>query len=222
MVKTISADEVIRMHSELEAVYRGSGDPISPPGVKNRGLLEAAVARPWTGMGGQQEHFPGLELKAAILAWSLVCYHPFHNGNKRTAIAAMRLLLQKNERALLARSSDLLELADLAASLCQDRSDAPYGTLSDWVSNHSRVRPSLKPRRWRDVLAELKAFGISWSQRHGFIHLKTTEGPVLTLAFRGLTSEAEPSSLRTICKFFALLLLSEVDDGGLAVFAPAG
>jgi len=43
MIRELSGDEVVRLHGELEEIHRGSGDPIFPPGIKNRGLLVQTV-----------------------------------------------------------------------------------------------------------------------------------------------------------------------------------
>ena len=124
-MKRIAVDDIVALHIELENIYSSSGDPISPPGVKDQGLLEAAANRPWTTVDGQ-EAFRTLEMKAAILLWSLTCYHSFHNGNKRTAIATLRKFLERNDRSLVATNKELVDLADTTAALCSDRSDKPY------------------------------------------------------------------------------------------------
>ncbi len=203
MIRELSVDEVVRLHGELEEIHRGSGDPIFPPGIKNRGLLEAAVKRPFTAAFGH-EHFPGLEQKAAILVWSMICYHPFHNGNKRTAIAALRSFLQHNDHALVSDSEDIIRFSELVVGMCEDRTERPYDVIAAWIVKHCLERISTRERRWRDVLADLKRFGIGSTYGRGFIHLKRVEGPVLTLSLRGFTSLAQPSTLRLIRKFFAI------------------
>jgi death on curing protein len=51
-------------------------------GVRDRGLLSAAVARPQTG------YYSDVFEEAAALFESLSQNHPFIDGNKRTAISA--------------------------------------------------------------------------------------------------------------------------------------
>jgi death-on-curing family protein len=203
MVKRISSARIVELHHELVDVFRHSGDPISPPGVKDANNLERAVTRPWTVVAGE-EAFRGLEKKAAILAWSLVCYHPFHNGNKRTAILALRELLALNGRTLVSDNDEILEFSDRVVATCGDRSDAPYAVITEWIADHTTDRFSLHQRRWRDVLRELKALGIDGTPRKGFLVLKRDEGPSLTVAFHGATREADESVLRKIRSFFAL------------------
>lgn len=59
-------------------------------GVRDLGLLEAAVFRPQTG------YYTDLIEEAAALWESLSQNHPFFDGNKRTAFAAMYTFLAIN------------------------------------------------------------------------------------------------------------------------------
>jgi hypothetical protein len=61
-----------------------------PPGVRDLGLVESAVAQPYGSFGGQ-DLYPSLVDKAAALAYSLVKTHPFVDGNKRVAHASMEV-----------------------------------------------------------------------------------------------------------------------------------
>ena len=59
-------------------------------GIRDPGLLEAALFRP------QTEHYPSLIDEAAALWESLSQNHPFVDGNKRTAFAATYVFLLIN------------------------------------------------------------------------------------------------------------------------------
>jgi death-on-curing protein len=61
-------------------------------GVRDLGALESAVAQPRMGFGGH-DLYPDLVAKAAALGFSLICNHPFVDGNKRIGHAAMELCL---------------------------------------------------------------------------------------------------------------------------------
>lgn len=54
-------------------------------GVLNMGLLEEALYKPFMGLADGSEFYPGVSRKAAVLFEALVSYHPFADGNKRTA-----------------------------------------------------------------------------------------------------------------------------------------
>ena len=63
--------------------------------LRDRGLLESAVARPQASALGV-DAYPDLISKAAALLHSLVLNHAFIDGNKRTAVLATLILLDLN------------------------------------------------------------------------------------------------------------------------------
>ena len=64
-------------------------------GIRDLGALESAVAQPRMTFGGE-ELYPTIVEKAAALCFSLIQNHPFVDGNKRTAHAAMETFLVLN------------------------------------------------------------------------------------------------------------------------------
>lgn len=64
-------------------------------GVRDLAALESAVAQPRMTFGGE-ELYPTIVEKAAALGFSLIQNHPFVDGNKRTAHAAMETFLVLN------------------------------------------------------------------------------------------------------------------------------
>jgi len=71
----------------------------SKPVLRDRGLLESAVARPQASALGT-DAYPDLAAKAAALLHSLVLNHPFVDGNKRTAVLATLVFLDLNGYAV--------------------------------------------------------------------------------------------------------------------------
>ena len=67
-----------------------------PPEVRDWGLLESALARPWTTVFGE-DAYPTLDEKAAALLHSLTCNHSLVDGNKRVALAATLLFYELND-----------------------------------------------------------------------------------------------------------------------------
>jgi len=76
--------EVLAIHDDQIERYGGS------PGVRDPGLLEAALFRPQTG------YYPDLIEEAAALWESLAQNHPFIDGNKRVAFAVTYTFLEIN------------------------------------------------------------------------------------------------------------------------------
>lgn len=68
---------------------------ISAGGLRDRGLLEAAVAAPFAGFG-DHEAFPTLIEKAARLAYGIAEAQAFHDGNKRLAWLSTVVFLELN------------------------------------------------------------------------------------------------------------------------------
>jgi len=88
-MRYLTLEEVIQLH---QAVIVSSG---GLPGIKNRGLVESAVAQPRATFGGA-DSYPTLAERAATLAFSLARKHGFEDGNKRIAHAAMEAFLVLN------------------------------------------------------------------------------------------------------------------------------
>lgn len=78
--------DLLAMHTVLMARYGGGGTAIRDPGA-----LEAAVFRPQTG------YYDDIVAEAAALMESLAINHPFVDGNKRIAFAAVDVFLRIND-----------------------------------------------------------------------------------------------------------------------------
>jgi len=74
-------------------------------GVRDRGAIEAAIARPYCG------YYRSIAQKAAALVHSLAMNHGFIDGNKRTALFMMALLLRRSGYLLRAESERELDTA---------------------------------------------------------------------------------------------------------------
>ena len=94
-LRWLSEDEVCTIHFELVKDFSSSPDPIVPHGVQSESLLGSAVFRPQTALGGTLK-YPTVETSAAALLHSIVHDHPFHNGNKRTALVSTLVFLDEN------------------------------------------------------------------------------------------------------------------------------
>ncbi len=77
--------------------------------MRDRGLLESAVAMPHSTFGGADLH-AGLASKAAAYLFHLCANHAFVDGNKRVAVAAAELFLLINGHELSASDDEIEEL----------------------------------------------------------------------------------------------------------------
>jgi len=99
----LSVEQVLSLHQTGIEMFGGSA------GLRDRGALESAVARPTMTFGGE-DLYPDEASKAAALLHSLVMNHAFVDGNKRVGIAAAELFLRLNQYRLAADDSELEEL----------------------------------------------------------------------------------------------------------------
>lgn len=148
-IETLTVEDVIEIHERLVVDAANSDDPISPPGVKNQGLLESAVARQYAGFGGQLKYDDPIA-NAASLCYGICSNHPLHNGNKRTALVALLCHLDKNGLTFNNRTSQdnlysfMLNIASHKIApkkkikRSHDQSDAEVEAMSDWIRKKSR------------------------------------------------------------------------------------
>lgn len=121
MTEYLTLAEVMAMHADQ--IQRYGGDD----GVRDPGLLEAALFRPQTGYYADQIE------QAAALWESLSQNHPFVDGNKRTAFAATYTFLAVNGWILRA---DAEATYAFIAGMYQTQSFR-FETLVAWLREHS-------------------------------------------------------------------------------------
>lgn len=105
----LSSEELLYLHHRIIEESGGSH------GVRDPGLIEAALARPFAGFGAY-EAFPTLCEKVAALLDALIRNHPFVDGNKRTGMMAAVLLLDRNGHRLDASQEAFEEFAVTVAT----------------------------------------------------------------------------------------------------------
>jgi death-on-curing protein len=104
---------------------------VGPGLLRDFGLLESAVFRPQTTVGGE-DAYPDLVTKAAALFHSICRNHAFVNGNKRTAVVALVVFCRLNGAVLEAEDGELVGLAtDTAAGFLDVGAIAEQ--LKPWV-----------------------------------------------------------------------------------------
>ena len=95
MIRYLSLEELLELH---RLVLQQTG---GLEGLRDLGGLESVVAQPQMTFGGE-DLYPCLPTKAAALGFSLVCNHPFLDGNKRVGHFAMEMFLVLNGQELIA------------------------------------------------------------------------------------------------------------------------
>ena len=119
----IRVDDILAIHADQIERYGGA------EGIRDPGLLEAALFRPQTG------HYPTLIDEAAALWESLSQNHPFVDGNKRTAFAATYVFLAINGLDIIATDD---EAQDFVLGL-YDTSSITFDNLRTWLSENTKA-----------------------------------------------------------------------------------
>ena len=122
----ISKPALLLLHAESLAEHGGS------PGIRDEGLLDAALARPQNLVAYGQ---PDVAALAASYGWGIARNHPFIDGNKRAALLSIGLFLHLNGWRLTASQADTTRtMLALAAG------NLPEDTLADWLRRHAAPR----------------------------------------------------------------------------------
>lgn len=172
-LKTLTTDEILRIHEILVEDFIKSNDPISPSGLRSEELLESAVSRQWTSLGDVMKYPTPVE-NASTLLYGLCGDHPFFNGNKRTALVSMLAHLDKNKLSLYGTNQDdlyrfMISVASHSLGMKIDRrrqkpmrkrsSDEEVQAICSWLKK--RVKKVVRGERsisYREIKSILQRF----------------------------------------------------------------
>ena len=123
-MRYVTLGEVVALH---RAILESSG---GASGIRDLGALESALAQPRATFGGSDLH-SSVHAKAAALGFSLTLNHPFVDGNKRVAHAAMEVFLVLNgyEIVALVDEQERLMLHLAAGKITSEQ-------LAEWLEHH--------------------------------------------------------------------------------------
>jgi hypothetical protein len=135
-------------------------------------------------------------MAAAALLHSLIHNHPFHNGNKRTALVAMLVFLDKNNWSLRVESDD--ELFDFVLSVgrhtlvVQENAssatlpDAEVAAVANWL--HRRIRPTsvvTRAFKFHDLRTLLLRYDCHFDQPRRGNRINIRRGSLVTQVWYG-------------------------------------
>ncbi|GIL01033.1 MAG: death-on-curing protein [Alphaproteobacteria bacterium] len=116
---------VLAMHDEQLAEHGGA------QGIRDRGMLESALARPKNLFAYGEGDLCAL---AAAYAFGIARNHPFVDANKRTALLAAYTFLRINGQELVASETDAVAtMFALAAAEIDDRA------VAEWLRANTRT-----------------------------------------------------------------------------------
>ena len=118
---------MLAIHDEQLAEHGGQA------GVRDRGLLESAMARPQSRFANGEHSLARL---AASYAFGILRNHPFLDGNKRTSLVVAELFLELSGSELTATDAECV-----TTFLKLSAGDLTEEELADWIAAHSRLGP---------------------------------------------------------------------------------
>ncbi len=120
----LTLGDVLAIHADQIATYGGAS------GIRDPGQLDAALFRPQTG------YYADIIAEAAALWESLSQNHPFVDGNKRTAFAAMFTFLSVNDVEITADA----DRAWTFLSRLYEEGDFDFAALDTWLRDNTAPR----------------------------------------------------------------------------------
>jgi death-on-curing protein len=146
---------------EVSVAWPGAGTTAKGD-VRDRGLLESAVSRPFQSAFGE-DAYPDVHQKATALFHSLIANHPFGDGNKRTAVLALADFLLANGFLVRFSVGEMYNIAIRMASY-RERSSSHGESFNEALA-------SIRKLTWS--LAEYKAL-LSGSGAHMLWYRRAT------------------------------------------------
>ncbi len=125
MRQYLTVVEIYRMQHRLIDLFGGAH------GVRDQGVVEAAVFRPQIG------YYNSIEEEAAALMESLGNNHGFIDGNKRSAFTAADVFLRQNGFYIKVSVSDGYKF--IYGSM--DRKEFRFPKIVEWIKKHIQPLP---------------------------------------------------------------------------------
>lgn len=126
----LTEDEIIKINEGVINEY----SPQEPIGIMNANSLNMLVNLPKQSFG-HSEFYPNIQKKSAILFRTIVKKHVFINGNKRTAVVALNIFLEKNGYSFSVGLKEGLEYTVKVDTLNTELDDIAF-----WINGKIRAR----------------------------------------------------------------------------------
>ena len=123
-INLLNIEEIIEIHDTIIDTFGGL------KGIRDNSLLNSSLERPFTQYGGI-ELFKSIEEKISSIIHSIIKYHVFIDGNKRTGIQILTITLDINDINISYSQKELVDLAINIASGIYDVLD-----ISNWIIEH--------------------------------------------------------------------------------------
>jgi death on curing protein len=110
-------------------------------GVLNLSMIESALGRPYCG------YFPQIWQKAAAIVESMARNHGFVDGNKRTTLIMVNILVLNSGYNLEPVGDEDIEkaLEDIIVAVADGK--MPFDDLATWFKSRLRIEPQNSPKK---------------------------------------------------------------------------
>ena len=169
-IHSVSFNEALQVHSCLVEDFKNQHDPIDPSGIRDKTLLDSAITRQTTSIG-ESLKYPTVEMAGAALLHSLIHNHPFHNGNKRTALVSLLVFLDKNKLMLVCKDEELFQFVlnvakhKVVVEKYRDLADREVQHIACWIKDNTRpVEIGDRPLTFHKLKQILTRYGCEFRQ----------------------------------------------------------
>ena len=232
----LSEYEIVKAHYILSDYFLSEGETVRF-GIHDFGLLSSAVNRQCVSFGGKEKWKTPVQ-KIATFVFGLVKDHAFNDGNKRTALLAMLLALQKNNRQANCKKIEFEKLlVRIAANELNDYKDykkykelpdAEVLFIADFISRRSRkVETTYHSLTYEEFNTKLKKYNV-WlaNPKDNYINVykkktgkmsifgkqKSQDNRITQIGFRGWKSQINPKAVREVLRAAKLTAEDGIDS----------
>jgi len=121
----LNTDDVLSLHEKMCKKTGGSS------GIRDIGALESAIYHAYATFEGN-DLYTTIEEKIARQVYGIIRNHPFLDGNKRTGLFVMLILLELNNIQLEFSQSELVKLG---IGIAEGKVDPQY--IKKWIIKHT-------------------------------------------------------------------------------------
>ena len=225
----LSVREVLKAHFLVANFFATEGNGLGGIGPREEGhLLLSALSRQSVGLGGEMKWTDDFQIAATAL-FGLVKNHPFHDGNKRTALLSVLHLLEKRGRMA---SVDKRKFESLVVAIAEGRyrrdhlhvhlreehppDDADVMYIASRLRNMTRrLDRTHHPVTYRQLGKLLRNFGFDLrrpdNNRIDVVRLSDNQ-PIHRMGFPSMTKQVARGELKTVRKACGLWETDGVDS----------
>ena len=199
---TIDAGETLYAHFLIAQYFADEGRGLGGIGPRDDGhLLHSALSRQFVEFGGIRKWSDDLQIAATTL-FGLIKNHPFHDGNKRTALLSVLCLLQKQGRTASASKS---KFDDFVVAIAESGGRNDDNDIEKIARDLRRMTRKISNTRhtitYRQLNRLLQDFGFELrdarGNRIGVVRIKDGQ-EIYRVGFPGLSKQVAQGDLKAV------------------------